>query len=160
MASKLVIVNSTPIISLCSVSHEFILQVLFQHIVIPKAVDIELRALEKPGSDFSDSDWVEVISVQNKDLVQFLEKDLDRGESEVIVLAKELKADVVIIDENIGYQIAKHFDLLVMRTLSILKTAKARGVIGEVSPILDKMIQKGRWYSNEVVEKYLNSIGE
>jgi predicted nucleic acid-binding protein len=47
-----------------------------------------------------------------------------------------------------------------MRTLSILKTAKARGVIGEVSPILDKMIQKGRWYSNEVVEKFLNSIGE
>ena len=41
MASKLVIVNSTPIISLSSVSHEFILQVLFQHIVIPKAVDIE-----------------------------------------------------------------------------------------------------------------------
>ena len=160
MASKLVIVNSTPIISLSSVSHEFILQVLFQHIVIPKAVDIELRALEKPGSDFSDSDWVEVISVQNKDLVQFLEKDLDRGESEVIVLAKELKADVVIIDENIGYQIAKHFDLPVMRTLSILKTAKARGLIGEVSPILDKMIQKGRWYSDEVVEKFLNSIGE
>jgi hypothetical protein len=49
------------------------------------------------------------IPVQNKDLVQFLEKDLDRGESEVIVLAKELKADVVIIDENIGYQIAKRF---------------------------------------------------
>jgi len=44
-------VNSTPIISLSSVSHEFILQVLFQHIVIPKAVDIELRALEKPGSN-------------------------------------------------------------------------------------------------------------
>ncbi len=65
MTSKLVIVNSTPIISLSSVSHEFILQVLFQHIVIPKAVDIELRALEKPGSDFSDSDWVEVISVRD-----------------------------------------------------------------------------------------------
>ena len=159
-AIKLVIVNSTLIISLSSVSHEFILQVLFQHIVIPKAVDIELRALEKPGSDFSDSDWVEVSSVQNKDLVQFLEKDLDRGESKVIVLAKELKADVVIIDENIGYQIAKHFDLPVMQTLSILKTAKARGVIGEVSPILDKMIQKGRWYSKEVVEIFLNSIGE
>ena len=125
MTSKLVIVNSTPIISLSSVSHEFILQVLFQHIVIPKAVDIELRALEKPGSDFSDSDWVEVISVQNKDLVQFLEKDLDKGESEVIVLAKELKADVVIIDENIGYQIAKHFDLPVMRTLSILMNGKS-----------------------------------
>jgi len=49
------------------------------------------------------------IPVQNKDFVQFLEKDLDRGESEVIVLAKELKADVVIIDENIRYQIVKRF---------------------------------------------------
>ena len=160
MPSKLVIINATPIISLSSVSHEFILQVLFQHIVIPKAVNFELRALEKPGSDFSENDWVEVIAVQNRDLVRSLEKDLDKGESEVIALSKELGADVVVIDENIGYQIAKHFDLPVMRTLSILKAAKARGVIGEISPILDKMIQKGRWYSNEVVERFLKSIDE
>ncbi len=54
MASKLVIVNSTPIINLSSVSHEFILHVLFQHIVIPKALDIELRAFEV-GEEFLNS---------------------------------------------------------------------------------------------------------
>lgn len=160
MASKLVILNATPIISLSSVSHEFILQVLFQHIIIPKAVNSELKALERPGSDFSDNEWVEVIAVENKDLVRSLEKDLDKGESEVIALSRELKADVVVIDESMGYQIAKHFDLPVVRTLSILKTAKTRGVIREISPILDKMIQKGRWYSNEVVERFLESIDE
>lgn len=116
MASKLVILNATPIISLSSVSHEFILQVLFQHIIIPKAVNSELKALERPGSDFSDNEWVEVIAVENKDLVRSLEKDLDKGESEVIALSRELKADVVVIDESIGYQIAKHFDLPVVST--------------------------------------------
>lgn len=160
MPPKLVIANATPIISLSSVKQSFIFQALFQRIAIPRAVDDELKATEKPGADFSDNDWVDVITVKNRALVQALEKDLDKGESEVIALGKELNADVVIIDESIGYRIAMHLDLPVVRTLSILATAKSRGIIANISPILKEMIQKGRWYSNDVVTQFLNSVGE
>ena len=158
--SKIVISNATPIISLCSVQHEHILKELFNHIVIPEAVEDELRVLERPGSDFSDNSWVEVEAVKNEDLVHLLMKDLDRGESETIALAKQRKADIVIIDEIAGYQIAKHFELPVVRTLSVMKTAKERGIIKKIAPLLSEMVQKGRWYSTDVIEKFLKIVGE
>ena len=37
----------------------------------------------------------------------FLLHDVDRGEAEALVLAKELQADALIIDERTGYLIAK-----------------------------------------------------
>jgi len=158
--SKIVISNATPIISLCSVHHEHILKELFNHIVIPEAVEDELRVLERPGSDFSDNSWVEVEAVKNEDLIHLLMKDLDRGESETIALAKQRKADIVIIDEIAGYQIAKHFELPVVRTLSVMKTAKERGIIKKIAPLLSEMVQKGRWYSTDVIEKFLKIVGE
>lgn len=90
---------------------------LFHRILISQAVDIELRALDKPGSCFSDLEWVKVVPVKNKEIILFLKKDIDTGEAETIALAKQMNADVVIIDENAGYQIAKHLDLPVVRTL-------------------------------------------
>jgi len=158
--SKIVISNATPIISLCSVHHEHILKELFNHIVIPEAVEDELRVLERPGSDFSDNSWVEVEAVKNEDLIHLLMKDLDRGESETIALAKQRKADIVIIDEIAGYQIAKHFELPVVKTLSVMKTAKERGIIKKIAPLLSEMVQKGRWYSTDVIEKFLKIVGE
>jgi predicted nucleic acid-binding protein len=160
MPLRCIVANATPIISLSAVNHIFILQALFQRITIPKAVDEELKASEKPGADFGEHSWVDVITAKNHALVQVLEKDLDRGESEVIALGKELNADALIIDENIGYRIAKHLDLPVVRTLSLLSTAKSRGIITKVSPILKEMVKKGRWYSDDVVARFLKSVGE
>jgi predicted nucleic acid-binding protein len=105
--SLIVISNATPIISLSSVGCEFILKELFGHIIIAQAVNRELKALDKPGSNFCDYEWVETVSIQNKEISDFLIKDLDKGEAETIALAKEMEADVVIIDENAGYQIAR-----------------------------------------------------
>lgn len=85
---------------------------------------------------------------------------LDPGELETIFLAKELKADLVIIDENIAYKIASNSGLNVIRTLSILLKAKEKGIFSELKPLLDEMIEKGRWYSPEVYENFLKKAGE
>ena len=157
---KIIISNATPIITLCSVNHEFILKNLFGRIIISSAVDKELKALDKPGANFSEFEWVDVVSVKNDEIVNILTKDIDKGESETIALAKQMNADVVIIDESAGYQIAKLFDLPVVRTLSLLKVAKEKNIIKEIRPVLDEMVQKGRWYSDRVVIKFLREVGE
>ena len=71
-----------------------------------------------------------------------------------------MEADVVIIDENAGYQIANLFDLPVVRTLSILKVAKNKNIIRQIKPVVEEMIQKGRWYSKIVIDKFLRDVGE
>ena len=160
MNKKLIISNATPIISLCSVGQESILKELFGNITIPKAVNDELIAVDKPGSNFSENNWVKVVDVKNRELVKSLQKDLDKGEAEVIALAKQLKADIVIIDESFGYQIAQYFNLPVLRTLSVLKAAKEKKIIDKIKPIVKDMVNKGRWYSPDLIKRYLKSIGE
>jgi len=66
----------------------------------------------------------------------------------------------VIIDENIGYKIAKNSNLQVVRTLSILLRAKEKGLIPAIKPLLDGMIAKGRWYSKSVYETCLRRCKE
>jgi len=156
----LVISNTTPIISLCSVKKEFILKEMFSVINIPNAVNEELIASKKIGFDFSKNSWVNVFNIKNRQAVNILLKDLDLGESEVIIGSLELNADVALIDENIGYQIAKFHKLNVNRTLSILKTAKELGIIKKIKPILFEMIDKGRWYSSALANEFLKSVNE
>ncbi|MCD6576841.1 MAG: DUF3368 domain-containing protein [Anaerolineaceae bacterium] len=47
-----------------------------------------------------------------------------------------------------------------MKTLSILKVAKDKKIITEIRPTVEQMVKKGRWYSKNVVTKFLNDVGE
>jgi len=79
------------------------------------------------------------------------------GEAETIILAKEINADLVVIDENVGYQFANNVGLTTIRTLSILLKAKQQGEIVAVKPLLDDMIAQGRWYSANVYRTFLTA---
>jgi uncharacterized protein len=156
----IVISNTTPIISLCSANAHFILKELFNEIHIPVAVNNELRTSEKYGFDFGNNSWVNIFEVKNRQSVNILLKDLDLGESEVIIGSLELKAKVTLIDENIGYNIAKFYKINVNRTLSLLKTAKELGIIKQVKPIVEEMINNGRWYSERLIKDFLSTVEE
>ncbi|MBW2661647.1 MAG: DUF3368 domain-containing protein, partial [Deltaproteobacteria bacterium] len=54
----------------------------------------------------------------------------------------------------------KHFGLPVVRTLSILKVAKNKKIISKIRPIVEQMVQRGRWYSKNVIDKFLSDVGE
>lgn len=49
--------------------------------------------------------------------------ELDRGEKQTILLAREFKADRVIVDERIGRNIAEYLGLAVTGTLGVLSVA-------------------------------------
>jgi predicted nucleic acid-binding protein len=156
----IVVSNATPIISLSSMGKIQILKDLFNEIIIPKAVYKELKAKKGYGYNEVDSSFIKIYSIKGKICQDLLLNQLDIGESETIILAKELNSDLVIIDENIAYRIAKNIGLNVARTLSILLKAKQKGIIKSIKPLLDEMIYKGRWYSPKVYQKFLSEIGE
>lgn len=152
--------NATPIISLASIRKIDLLEKMFGKIIVPRAVYNEIKAKDSWGYKEIDSALFEVETVRGNIYKELLLNQLDPGESETIILAKELNADVVIIDENLAYKIAQNSGMHPVRTLSILLAAKNKGIIDNVKPLLDEMILKGRWYSRNVYEKFLKQIGE
>ena len=85
---------------------------------------------------------------------------LHDGEVEVMILSKEIEADVVIIDDANAKKHAKYLQLPVTGTLEVLIKAKKEGYIGELKPILYQMVEKGIYVSQELIELCLNQVGE
>jgi predicted nucleic acid-binding protein len=122
-----VVANTTPIISLASIKRLDILEELFGQIIIAEAVYNEIKAKQGYGYEQVDSHFIKVQRIQGQLYKNFLLIQLDPGEAETIILAKEIAADFVIIDENLGYKFANNAGLTAIRTLSILLKAKEKG---------------------------------
>ena len=152
--------NSIPIITLASIDKIDILKYFFDKIYISQAVYDEIKAKRSHGHSEIEDNFFIVKQIKDELAQNILLNDLDLGEAQTIILAKELNADIVIIDETIGYNIAKLQNLNVKRTLSFLIALKKGGQINEIKPLLDEMIFKGRWISKKVYIDILIRCGE
>ncbi len=107
------------------------------------------------------SDWIEVRPVANRPLVKSLEADLDLGEAEAVVLAVELKAEMLLIDERKGRAVANRLGVNYIGLLGVLVQAKHHGLIPAVRPVMDSlMTQAGFWVSQELYDHILQVTGE
>ena len=102
-------------------------------------------------------DWIEIKTTSLPNLFTGV---LDKGEAEVIMLAKELKADLVIIDEKLARRYAQKEGLKVTGTLGILLKAKKLGLINAVKPLLNDMLDNGIWLNPMLIEEVLALAGE
>ncbi len=151
-----VVSNSGPLIALAKVEKLHVLRELFGKVFIPQAVWIEVveRGKGKPGSEeVASAEWIEVVEVRDKLGVEILRGEIEVGEAETIVLAKELNADLVLLDEKIPRIIAKSLGLNVTGSLAILFLAWKRGLIADnLDDLLDELKSKGVYFSEEVVD--------
>jgi len=114
-----VVINTTPLISLAIIDKLCLLDELFVNVFIPKAVFKEATRKGKKNAIVIE-DWGKGRTVGIKDIKakSALELTLDEGESEVIVLAQEVDADLVIIDEDKARKVARlqQFSVKVSKT--------------------------------------------
>jgi len=158
-----VIVNTTPLIALSHVGQLAVLKKLYGEIIIPEAVYKELSAKTesvcKRMVDMS-LDWIRVEKIQNQMAKSMYKTQLHEGEVEVMILSIEIGADVLIIDDANAKKHAKYLGLPVTGTLGILIKAKQEGHIETLRPILEQMIERGIYISNNLVELCLKQVGE
>lgn len=117
-------------ITLVLIAATEVLPKLYGEVVIPPAVHRELQHNETPGAV---RDWLDHrptwLSVQDPgDIEPGLEK-LGLGEAQAITLAKQLRADHLLIDERDGTKAARRLDLHPLSLLAVLDRAGARGLI-------------------------------
>lgn len=138
----LIISDTSPIINLTVIGHLDLLPKLFGEIIIPQMVyaEIVIDGAGEPGSDeIQNAPWIKVVKNSNRTLVEFLETDLDEGESEAIALAIELNADYLLIDEKLGRQMALNHNIKPLGILGVLLRAKQAKMIDSVTPLMDRL---------------------
>ena len=102
-----VIVNSTPIIGLANIGKLDLLRLVYQKITIPQAVFDELISPSVRQQVLKNRDWIQVEHIQDASQKQMYRAKLHAGEVEVMILAQEKKADLVLLDDNAAKKTAK-----------------------------------------------------
>lgn len=160
----IVVSNTSPLINLAAINHLNLLQKLYGKIVIPQAVydEIVIEGAGQAGAEkVKKAAWIEVKPVANRPLVKSLETDLDLGEAEAVVLAVELNAELLLIDERKGRVVAGRLGVNYIGLLGILVKAKHDGLIPAVGPVMDSLRTKaGFWVSNKLYDHILQMTGE
>lgn len=158
-----VIANSTPLIAFAKINGLDILKDVYSQIVIPKAVyeEVAISGKGREGSaEITKAKWIKVKDAREEKLKKLLQMEVGGGEAEVIALAYEVNADLVIIDENIGRRIAKMFGLKVTGTIGTIIEAKKRGLLNNVQEKLDALINVDFWIGEDLYEEALRLSGE
>ena len=110
-----------------------LLHALYGEVLIPPAVAAELRAGgERAGAaELAAATHIRTVPLDDPRRADLL-SDLDRGEAEVIALAQERHADLVIIDERMGRRHARRLGLHITGVLGVLLKAEQVGRLDAV----------------------------
>ncbi len=138
----LVVADTSPLRFLVEIGYEQVLPRLFQKVWIPGAVARELRHARTPFPvrQWAENlpEWIEVREIAS---VGFDDDDfpgIDRGEWEALELAKEIRANLLLIDDRAGVQAARAQGFTVTGTLGVLVEATRSSLI-EIEPALERL---------------------
>jgi predicted nucleic acid-binding protein len=154
---RVVISDSSPLRYLVLIGHADLLPALYSEVVIPQLVADELQ---QPGTPLAMRAWMadrpfwlRVLSGVTQPKAVLL-ADLDAGEREALLLALELSADLVLMDDREGTEEARRLGLAVTGTLGILDRGAERGLI-DLAPAIARLRQTNFRISPVLLDRLL-----
>jgi uncharacterized protein len=152
----MVVSDTSPITTLLQIGRIDLLQQLYQEVVIPETVRKELSVLHPNLPAF-----IQCLPVGSQREVDRLLDELDRGEAEAIVLAKEKHADALLIDETEGRRVAAREGIPYIGLIGVLIQAKRAGRVSSLRQVLDELENKTAFRLSEAMKQVaLRSAGE
>ena len=127
-----VVSNASPLIALIRLGHLDLLRQLYGTVVIPDAVwhEVVVEGADQPGAEaVSSSSWIVRRTVTNRPLVHALRQELDAGEAEAIALAVEIDDALLLMDERLGRDTARHCGIRYTGVVGVLIDAKHKRCI-------------------------------
>jgi predicted nucleic acid-binding protein len=156
---RLVVADTSPIFYLLSIGQIDLLPLLFGRILVPDAVYKELCHSTAPDAlrewTARCPTWLEVRPVGADDDAVFL--PLGAGERAAIALAVAMRADLILIDERKGTNVALMNGLEVTGTLGILRLAARRKEV-DLRDALTKLKRTNFRYRQEMIDDLLDEF--
>lgn len=162
----MIISDTSVITNLISIDHLFLLKSLYETVIIPQAVQNELSKFHPQlltERESGESPVLQVMKVSDSKRVEALQQraKLDLGESEAIILALDLKTELLLIDERRGRAEAQRLGIKITGLLGVLLEGKRKGFVKEIKPLMDILIADSTfWITPPLYNKILELAGE
>jgi predicted nucleic acid-binding protein len=155
----IIISDTSPLCYLILIDCIEVLPVLYKNVIIPQAVYQELQAEATPKAVKewiqNHPDWLIIKNITNASDSE-LDK-LDKGEREAIILAEEVNADLLILDDKLARTIATQRSLKIIGLLGILIDA-ARNNLIDLPTKINELQQTSFFVSPKLLESILSQF--
>ena len=153
----LVVADTSPLNYLVLIGQVEILPALFERVFVPQLVRNELADNEAPESVrrwiATPPSWLEIVPADHENSDPELLR-LDDGERAAILLAIRIEADLLLIDDRDGVNVARSRGFAVTGTLGILDLAATRGLI-QLKEAIERLKQTSFRYPPKVLDALL-----
>lgn len=135
----LVVADTSPLIGLIKIGLVDVLPRLYGSVVIPTEVAAELASPRRPVAvrEFivAPPSWLSVRAPTSVEEIQ----GIDPGERAAISLARELNADLLLIDDFAGRKAAQVRHIRTLHTTAMLLDAANQGVLPDLKAVFDRL---------------------
>jgi predicted nucleic acid-binding protein len=155
---RLVVADTSPLNYLLLIGHIEILPALFEKIILPSPVGEEMARSKAPlpvrNWIANPPAWVEIRQVADSHFEDASLRRLDAGEGAAIVLALEVHADLLLMDDRDGVKAAQRKGFRVAGTLGVLSMAARRNLL-DLADAFERLKRTSFHYRQEVMDQFL-----
>lgn len=159
-----VVADSSPLIILSKLQCFDLLKKLYSEIYISAEVyrEVVIAGAGLPGaSEVANSEWIEVRQLRNESESQVVEQTLALGAGELstILLAREIHADHVLLDDQHARKFAHKAGLQVRGTVGLLEVFYTRGLLSDLRSAFKQLIVQGVYVDPKLLNRRLHAFG-
>jgi predicted nucleic acid-binding protein len=135
----ILVADCSALIALAVCDSLSLLERLFDSVVVPETVYREATQPDKKQAPVLKAFLEGKVRPVDLSGYVFLDAYADAGETEAMLLYKQLSADKLLIDDRRGRKVAKINRISTIGSLGVLLAAKEKGLIEAVSPLLRRL---------------------
>jgi hypothetical protein len=153
VTGQIAVFDSSSLIALAQIDRLWLLPQLFEKVVVPPAVALEVV------STVGVPNWFVSHAPPLPIDIRILEASLDAGETEAIAVALALGAEVVL-DDLQARRLALELGVPVVGVIGLISRAKRHGLVATIRPDLEALRCFGFFLSDRLVTQALNDANE
>ena len=156
----ILVADASALIAVSSCDSLALLEAIFGEVLVPEAVFAEVTAFDKPQSARLHSYLQGKVRAVDMQRFIYLDAFADAGETQAMLIYKEVAADYLLIDDKRGRKVAKINQIRTVGSLGLLLQAKRLGLIPCVAPLIKKIAASPIFISDGLMQMVLELAGE
>lgn len=156
----ILVADASALIALATCDSLDLLEKIFGKVLVPEAVFEEVTALDKPQSARLRSYLHGKVRAVDMQRFVYLDAFADAGETQAMLLYKEVAADYLLIDDKRGRKVARINQIRIVGSLAVLLQAKRAALIPCVASLIAQIEASPVFMSASLIQAVLELAGE